>query len=194
MPGFLRASRGCYRPPPAFASPAVAPPGPSPVPLLKLMKSWLAARWQAFLGSFDPDEAAAKSTPISSVRRGGAADRRLPGHWRSAVAPASCRKQRRRCPACCWRSSAAYSPTSLIASAAAARWGALATLLDNGFYAASLSLAAVDTTGGFAIGFAVVQALIVMAFPASFYGFSLLMVAVAERCRRWCSWPGTGPT
>lgn len=56
--------------------------------------------------------------------------------------------------------------------------GAVATLLDNGFYAASLSLAALTTSHAFAIGFAVVQALMVLAFPASYYGFSLLLAAV----------------
>jgi signal transduction histidine kinase len=56
--------------------------------------------------------------------------------------------------------------------------GSLATLLDNGFYAASLSLAALTTARGFAIGFAVVQAMMVVAFPASAYGFSLLMAGV----------------
>src|SRR6185295_3900077 len=56
--------------------------------------------------------------------------------------------------------------------------GALATLFDNGFYAAALSLAALTTTGGFAIGFAVVQAMMVVAFPASIYGFSALMAGV----------------
>lgn len=53
--------------------------------------------------------------------------------------------------------------------------GSLATLFDNGLYAAALSLAALTTSGGFAIGFAVVQAMMVVAFPASVYGFSALM-------------------
>ena len=35
------------------------------------MKTWLGARWQAFLGSFDPDEAAASSTPLSVVSASG---------------------------------------------------------------------------------------------------------------------------
>lgn len=58
------------------------------------------------------------------------------------------------------------------------RLGSIATLLDNGFYAASLSLAALTTSHAFAIGFAVVQVLMVLAFPANYYGFSLLLAAV----------------
>jgi signal transduction histidine kinase len=53
--------------------------------------------------------------------------------------------------------------------------GALATLLDNGCYATAMSLAAITTRGSFSIGFAVVQTLVVLAFPASVYGFSLLL-------------------
>lgn len=56
--------------------------------------------------------------------------------------------------------------------------GELATLLDNGCYNASLTLAALTTQGGFALGLAIVQAIYVLAFPASVYGFSLAMSIV----------------
>jgi signal transduction histidine kinase len=138
------------------------------------MQSWLAARWHAFLGSYDPDEAAAKSTPISSV---GAAALLIVVYLVIGEVPLLRRVSQ----------ASATLPSVLLALVGGClthlafrqrcrgTWGALATLLDNGFYAASLSLMALRTTGGFATGLAVVQALIVMAFPASFYGFSLLM-------------------
>lgn len=138
------------------------------------MQSWLAARWQAFLGSYDPDEAAAKSSPISSV---GAAVLLIVVYLVVGEVPLLRQLS----------SATATVPSVLLALVGGVlthigyrercrgTWGALATLLDNGFYAASLSMMAIHTRGGFATGFAVVQALIVLAFPASFYGFSLLM-------------------
>ncbi|MEM6790717.1 MAG: HAMP domain-containing sensor histidine kinase [Myxococcota bacterium] len=53
----------------------------------------------------------------------------------------------------------------------------LSTLFDNAFYSGSLALAACATSPGFGIGFAVVYAVHLIAFPGSFYGFSLPFAA-----------------
>jgi signal transduction histidine kinase len=141
------------------------------------MRSWLGARWQAFLRSFDPDEAAASSTPLSVVSASGTlvmvflvvgqvpALRELSGA--TATLP-------------CVILALAGGALTFTAYRQRCRGtlGSLATLFDNGFYAAALALAAVRTSGGFSLGFAVVQGLMLVAFPASFYGFSLLMVLV----------------
>ncbi|RYZ06475.1 MAG: HAMP domain-containing histidine kinase [Myxococcales bacterium] len=141
------------------------------------MKQWLAARWQAFLASFDPDETTAASTPISSVGAVGAlvlvfiAIGEVP--WLRAMSHAEATGP-------CVALALIGGGFTHLAYRRRCRgtWGALSTLLDNGCYAASLSLAALRTSGGFAIGFAIVHVLMVMAFPTSFYGFSLLMAVV----------------
>lgn len=141
------------------------------------MNRWLAARWQAFLGSFDPDEVSSWSSPGAAV----AASFVLVAvflilGWVPPLQRAS-------------NATATWSCVGLAVCGGVFTYiafrercrgtlGALATLLDNGFYAASLSLAALTTSHSFAIGFAVVQALMVVAFPASAYGFSFLMAAV----------------
>ena len=141
------------------------------------MKQWFVARWQAFLGSFDPDEAAAVSTLEGILYSSGALVlvflvvgevpqlRELSGASETAA---------------CVTLALLGGLCSFLAYRFRARGqlGTLGTLLDNGFYSASLALAAVTTKGGWAIGFAVVQALTVMAFPATFYGFSLLLILV----------------
>lgn len=142
-----------------------------------VIKSWLAARWQAFLGSFDPDEAAASSTPASTVFVVGV----LCAVFVSVgEVPALRQLSHATATLPCVLLAVLGGVLSYTAYRARGRGtiGLLATLLDNGFYSAALALAAVTTTGGFSIGFAVVQALMVLAFPASFYGFSLLMTAV----------------
>jgi signal transduction histidine kinase len=141
------------------------------------MNHWLAARWQAFLASFDAEAISSASAPVptavASVTMAGVfvVVGEVPALARLSHATATfpCAvlallggvmtytAYRRRC-------------RGLI--------GSLATLLDNAFYAAALSLAALTTSGGFAIGFAVVQAMMVCAFPASVYGFSALMASV----------------
>jgi signal transduction histidine kinase len=142
-----------------------------------VIKSWLAARWQAFLGSFDPDEAAASSTPQSAVFAAGMlclvflAVGHVPVLRQLSQATATL-------PCVLLSLMGGLLTYTAYRTRARGTLGSLATLLDNGFYSAALSLAAVRTTGGFSIGFAVVQALMVVAFPASFYGFSLLMTAV----------------
>ena len=141
------------------------------------MNSWLAARWQAFLGSFDPDEAIASSTPLATVATAlvMAAVFLVVGYLPSlrALSHATATWP------CVLLAACGGGLTNLaFRERCRGTLGALATLLDNGFYAASLSLAALTTSGGFAIGFAVVQTLMVVVFPASFYGISLLMVLV----------------
>lgn len=141
------------------------------------MNSWLAARWQAFLGSFDPDEAIASSTPLATVATAlilsavFVAVGELPPlrNISHATATVPC-VVLSLCGGACTYLAFRQRCRGLL--------GSIATLLDNGFYAATLSLAALTTTGGFAIGFAVVQTLMVVAFPANFYGFSLLMMLV----------------
>lgn len=141
------------------------------------MKQWLAARWQAFLASFDPDETTAASTPISSLGAVGAlvlvflAVGQVP--WLRALSQA-------RATVPCLALTLLGGAFTHLAYRRRSRGtvGALATLLDNGCYAAALSLAALQTSGGFAIGFAIVHVLMVMAFPTSFYGFSALMALV----------------
>jgi signal transduction histidine kinase len=138
------------------------------------MQTWLAARWQAFLASYDADEATAKSSPMSLVAAAGFL---IVAYLVVGEVPALRELS---------RASATLPSVALVLAGACfshiayrercrGTWGALATLLDNGFYAASLSLMAICTTGGFSTGFAVVQALIVQTFLASAYGFSLLM-------------------
>ncbi len=141
------------------------------------MKAWLTARWHAFLGSFDADEASAFSSPYGVLVSGvvlalvfvvvGEVPRLRELSQASATWP-------------CVALALTGSFFTVLAYRFRCRgtWGSISTLVDNGFYAAALSLAALTTRGGFAIGFAVVQALMVVAFPASFYGFSLLMALV----------------
>ena len=141
------------------------------------MNRWLAARWQAFLGSFDPDEVSSWSSPAATV----AASAVLAGVFVIVGAvPALQRLSRATATWPCIALALIGGSLTYLAFRERCRGklGALATLLDNGFYAASLSLAALTTTHAFAIGFAVVQAMMVVAFPANAYGFSLLMVVV----------------
>jgi signal transduction histidine kinase len=141
------------------------------------IKHWLAARWLAFLASFDPDEASSSSSPYATVVAGlalvtvfllvGEVPRLRTISEATATLP-------------CVLLALVGASLTYIAYRERCRGtlGSIATLLDNGFYAAALSLAALRTSGGFAIGFAVVQTLMVVAFPASFYGFSALMASV----------------
>jgi len=140
------------------------------------MKQWLAARWQAFLGSFDPDETASGSTPVPTA----IAASTLAGVF-IVVGEVPVLRQMSQATATlpCAALALLGGALTLLAYRERCRGtlGTLATLFDNSMYATSLSLAALTTSSGFAIGFAVVQALLVMAFPASHYGFSLLMAA-----------------
>lgn len=141
------------------------------------MNRWLRARWQAFLGSFDPDEAAASSTPLSSVAAAGSLALVF---LVVGTVPALRELSQAQATLPCVMLALLGGVFTYIAYRKRCRGtlGSLATLLDNGLYAAALALAAVRTTGGFSLGFAVVQGLMLVAFPASFYGFSLLMVLV----------------
>ncbi|MDF3069274.1 MAG: integral rane sensor signal transduction histidine kinase [Polyangiaceae bacterium] len=141
------------------------------------MKQWLAARWQAFLASFDPDETTAASTPISSL---GAALALVLVFVAVGEVPFLRAMSRADATAPCVALAIIGGFFTHLAYRRRCRGtvGALSTLLDNGCYAASLSLAALRTSGGFAIGFAIIHVLMVMAFPTSFYGFSLLMAVV----------------
>jgi signal transduction histidine kinase len=138
------------------------------------MQSWLAARWRAFLASYDPEEATAKSSPASLVAAAGflilayLVVGEVPPLRQLSQATATLPSVLLVVIGGCF-SHIAYRERCR------GTLGALATLLDNGFYAASLSTMALYTSGGFSTGFAVVQALIVQAFLASSYGFSLLM-------------------
>jgi len=141
------------------------------------MNRWLAARWQAFLGSFDPDEVSSWSSPGATV----ASSALLACVFLIVGAlPAVQRVSRASATTACVAMALIGGALTYLAFRQRCRGtlGALATLLDNGFYAASLSLAALTTTHAFGIGFAVVQAMMVVAFPANVYGFSLLMAAV----------------
>jgi signal transduction histidine kinase len=141
------------------------------------MNHWLAARWQAFLGSFDPDEVSALSSPGQTVAAAALlasvflAVGEIPPLQKLSHATATLS---------CVGLALVGGLLSSIAFRERSRGtiGSVATLLDNGFYAASLSLAALTTTHAFAIGFAVVQAIMVLAFPANTYGFSALLAAV----------------
>jgi signal transduction histidine kinase len=140
------------------------------------MKQWLAARWQAFLGSFDPDETASGSAPLPAI----AAASTLSGVF-LVVGEVPRLRQMSQATATlpCVALALLAGTLTMIAYRQRCRGtlGALATLFDNSMYATSLSLAALTTSNGFAIGFAVVQALMLIAFPANYYGFSLLMAA-----------------
>jgi signal transduction histidine kinase len=141
------------------------------------MKRWLDARWQAFLGSFDPDEAVASSSPFGTVLAAGtlAALFLVVG-----LVPALRQLSQVTATLPCVLLAVAGGVLTNTAYRRQCRGllGSLATLLDNGFYAAALGLAAVRSSGGFSIGFALLQGLMLVAFPASFYGFSLLMLLV----------------
>lgn len=54
--------------------------------------------------------------------------------------------------------------------------GQVSTLFDNFFYGASLTYAAVATRGDYALGFALLHALVMLSFPARHYGLTLLGV------------------
>lgn len=141
------------------------------------MKRWLAARWQAFLGSFEPDEMSSLSTPGAAVA---AALVLVSVFLVVGLVPPLQRLSNATATWSCVGLSLVGGALTYTAyrKGCRGRLGALATLLDNGFYAASLSLAALTTSHAFAIGFAVVQALMVLTFPANYYGFSLLLAAV----------------
>jgi signal transduction histidine kinase len=141
------------------------------------MMQWLAARWQAFLASFDPDETTAASTPVSSL---GAVAALVLVFVAVGEVPWLRDLSQARATAPCVALALIGGAFTHLAYRRRCRGtlGALSTLLDNGCYAASLSLAALRTSGGFAIGFAIVHVLMVMAFPTSFYGFSLVMAVV----------------
>src|SRR5690606_3422420 len=51
--------------------------------------------------------------------------------------------------------------------------GTIATLADNGLYSAALTYAAVNAAGDYGVGFAIAHGLMVVAFPAQFYGLTL---------------------
>ena len=141
------------------------------------MKQWLVARWQAFLGSFDPDEASTQSSPIAALAAAGVMT--LVFVVVGGLPPLRAMSQATATLPCAVLALIGGSLTyTAFRQRCRGALGALATLLDNGFYAAALSLAALTMTGGFAIGFAVVQAMMVVAFPASYYGFSFLMMVV----------------
>jgi signal transduction histidine kinase len=141
------------------------------------MQQWLAARWQAFLASFDPDETTAASSPSSLLLAVGTlvlvfvSIGEVP--WLRQMSQAQATVP-------CVALALIGGTFTHVAYRRRCRGtlGALSTLLDNGCYAASLSLAAISSSGGFAIGFAIIHVLMVMAFPTSFYGFSLLMAVV----------------
>jgi signal transduction histidine kinase len=141
------------------------------------MKSWLAARWQAFLGSFDPDDVATQSSPIAALAAAVVLSLvfvlvgELPLLSRLSQATATL-------PCVVLAVIGAALSYTAFRERCRGPLGSVATLFDNGFYAAAFSLAALTTTSGFAIGFAVVQAMMVVAFPASLYGFSFLMMLV----------------
>jgi signal transduction histidine kinase len=141
------------------------------------MNQWLAARWQAFLASFDPEETTAASSPISSV---GAVAALVCVFLAVGEVPWLRQMSQAKATAPCVVLALVGGAFTHLAYRRRCRGtlGAVSTLLDNGCYAASLSLAALRTSGGFAIGFAIVHVLMVMAFPTSFYGFSLLMAVV----------------
>jgi len=140
------------------------------------MKRWLAARWQAFLASFDPEETASGSVPGPTI----VAASTLAGTF-VIVGEVPTLRQMSQATATlpCALLALSGGALTLIAYRQRCRGtlGSLATLFDNSMYATSLSLAALTTSSGFGIGFAVVHALLLMAFPASHYGFSLLMAA-----------------
>ena len=141
------------------------------------MKTWFAARWQAFLGSFDPDEAVAWSAPAPTI----AAFSVLAGVFLVVgTVPALRAMARPSATLPCVLLALLGGAFTLLAYRQRCRGtlGALGTLLDNACYALSLSLAALTTESNFAVGFAVVHTLLVLGFPANHYGFSLLMASV----------------
>ena len=141
------------------------------------MNKWLAARWQAFLGSFDPDEASAWSTPTPTM----AAVSVLAGMFLVVGTVPSLRAMARPTATLpCVLLALLGGAFTLLAYRQRCRGtlGSIATLLDNACYALSLSLAALTTESNFAVGFAIVHTLLVLGFPANHYGFSLLMASV----------------
>src|SRR3954466_12822000 len=106
------------------------------------MNSWFAARWQAFLGSFDPDDAAAQSSPIAALAA--AVVLTLVFVMIGELPPLGRMSQETATLPCV---ALALIGSTLSYTAfrrrCRGRLGSLSTLLDNGFYAASLSLAAV---------------------------------------------------
>lgn len=141
------------------------------------MRQWFAARWQVFLGSFDPDETTAASSPLATL---GAVTALVVVFLVVGEAPLLREMSKAKATGWCVALAVVGGSFTQLAYRRRCRGtvGAVATLLDNGCYAASLSLAGIQTSGGFAIGFAIVHVLFVMAFPTSFYGFSLIMAAV----------------
>lgn len=137
--------------------------------------SWLQAQWQAFLASFDPEETAdAGSGPLSIMTSVGALSLVLVV---AGYVPPVANIAQFKMPEVCL----ALGFTGGVCTLTAWRFrcrgliGGLATLFDNIFYCASLALAAVTSSNGFDIAFAVVLGLMVTAFPAQVYGFSLLL-------------------
>src|SRR4051812_17201406 len=127
-------------------------------PLSNAMNSWLSARWHAFLASFDPDEISSLSTPVGTVAAAGALTSVF---LVVGLVPTLRALSHATATLPCLGLALAGGALTYLAYRKRCRGllGSLATLLDNGCYAAALSLAALRTTGGIAIGFAVVQTL-----------------------------------
>jgi signal transduction histidine kinase len=140
-------------------------------------RGWPGALWSAFLGSYDPDEFAATGGLVSTllVIVGVVTCLALLGYF-----PPLARASGFRAPHLCLGLILAGAAVSALAYRLQRHRmaGALFTLLDNGFYSAGVSLAALSTHGGYAIGIAVFFVLAALAIPATVYSLTLLLVLV----------------
>lgn len=144
------------------------------------MRDWLKARWEEYRASYDVDEVLSGSTPMGILIAVGGLSAVLAT---LGFAPYFAQASQFRHPEVAILLALAAGANTLLAWKYRCRGvlGTLGTLLDNPLYSSSLAFAAVNTQGGYGVGLAVVHAIMVLVFPAHYYGltpiFALVMSA-----------------
>lgn len=141
------------------------------------MKSWVRAAWRRVEASYDADEALAGSHPIAIAMAAGSLSAVLAA---IGFIPVLARDARFERPWLALLLTALGAATTYVAWRFRCRGpvGTPATFVDNGFYSAALTFAAVTSHGGYGTGFAIAHGLMVLAFPAQAYALTLPFAAV----------------
>lgn len=141
------------------------------------MHDWLLARYRAFQQSFDPDEDVTGSHPaIAGIAALVLTVTVLIIAYHPALAPAA--RLRRPWVAIGLALLAAGSTSIAYKHHCRGRIGTIATLVDNMWWYFAFVYLAVNTAGGYAIGFSLAYALAVLTVTARVYGLTLLFAVV----------------
>ena len=141
------------------------------------VKAWLGDQWVAFQRSYDPNEVMAGSHPRLIVITAAVLTAVIGAiAYAPPLRAASDFRQ-------AWLALllvAAGSTSTYVAwkHRCRGRTGTLAAMLDNGFYSAALTHAAVNTSESYGLGLAIAHGLMVVAFPAQSYGLTPLFALV----------------